>query len=185
MRNSQPGEAERIVLDIVRKIDRTNRWYAKIPIVLAVEAYPKQSGSQFEWAFVNQTNRVLTMSEFTDKGVPQPGVPKTERITDQQVLLMQSLLSTESIRFDAEFFTTRSDPIEIKEKLKDLFGVHQYHQPETGKPYHTAKVGNRQDDVMVALLMLPYWSTKFKTSSKAYYLDWIRQRTAERIGGYF
>lgn len=179
-----PGNSEAVLLNIIRAIDSSDYWYSKIPIVLAVEAYPITSGTSFEYVLRGYTDRVLVMSELGPKnGDWIPGVPKTEAITKEQVYIMQVLLSTDSIHFSSDFFCYDHTVVEIKEKLKDLFEVHQYHV-EDGKEkgFHTAKVGQRQDDIMVAVLMLAYWSTRFINSPRTDYLQWRRLRMEERRG---
>lgn len=111
-------------------------------------------------AMVREIARVETFWE-TDK---KPGITKTEKSTREYQFLLSNCLANGGLRFSKDLFTTTREktPKSMMEMLQDQMA--RYHwsvkkpNDEMGKERVklTGKVGNQQDDLLIAVAMVIY-----------------------------
>jgi len=111
-------------------------------------------------AMVRELNEVETFWE-TDK---KPGITKTEKSTREYQFLLSNCLANNGLLFSEALFTTTREktPEAMMEMLQDQMS--RYHwsvkkpNDEMGKERVklTGKVGNQQDDLLIAVAMVIY-----------------------------
>jgi hypothetical protein len=96
----------------------------------------------------------------------KPGVLKDGAVTREYQFLLSLRLAEDGIRFDREWFTVSRDQTTrtMSDTLQEqMLRYHWESKPAPdihGKTRYalTGKVGNKQDDLLVALAMFLYWS---------------------------
>jgi hypothetical protein len=96
----------------------------------------------------------------------RPGVCKDGKATRGYQFILTNLLATEGLLFDRDLFTVTKEktPQCMLDMLMDQ--MYRYHWERKkaadvvmGKDRYalTGKIGNKQDDLLIALSMIPYW----------------------------
>ena len=169
---------EAILLAAIEKIQYKNKFYANSKIVFGAEYAPARTPASLEQAMIPYVD-IITVKEVRVKGVLHSGVPKTWDTTREMVRDCKRLMDSGAIRFSADYMTvgtTRNlhgktiiDPDPGREdKIKKIFheGLYAYEwkvSPDGEKGTFTGKGNGRNDDLTVAWMMGPYWSTEFIT----------------------
>lgn len=97
----------------------------------------------------------------TDKN---PGIRKTEKSTKEYQFLLSNCLANNGLRFSKQLFTTtrEKDPKSMMDMLQDQMSRFHWSvkkpNDEMGKERVklTGKVGNQQDDLLIAVAMVIY-----------------------------
>lgn len=112
------------------------------------------------YTMVGDVPRVET---YFDKD--KPGVHKDDKATRGYHFFLVNALAEGTIHFDQDLFTTSNEqtPQSMLEMLQDQ--MHRFHWEKKkavdvfGKDRYalTGKVGNKQDDLLICMTMVPYW----------------------------
>jgi hypothetical protein len=102
----------------------------------------------------------------------KPGVCKDGRVTRAYQFNLAHALATQSIVFDADCFTVSREQsvASMKDMLQDQMLRYHWEKKDAndslGKDRYalTGKIGNKQDDLLIALSMALYWSPIVMTS---------------------
>jgi len=93
-----------------------------------------------------------------------PGLHKTARVTREYQILMAQALASNSIRFDSSLFTVTREktPAVMRDMLADQMArfhwlvIKPANDAGEARVKLTGKVGNQQDDLLIALFMVIY-----------------------------
>jgi len=138
---------------------RSKLLYKDVPIILIPESVAGIDASHWE-AYVRDDAipDVFVMHECA-KG-KRAGVNKTEKDTNDMHYMLENLLLTNAVQFSTEFITYKSTEKKVKEMLKDQFANFQW--DEKGKLH--GKYNGQNDDLLISVLMIPYWRRFFMKS---------------------
>ena len=111
-------------------------------------------------SMVQDIDGVTTFWETAKK----PGISKTEKSTRDYQFLLSNCLSQKAFHFDIDMFTCTKEktPKCMRDVLEDQMGRFHWSvkkaNDEHGKDKVklTGKVGNQQDDLLIAVAMIPY-----------------------------
>lgn len=100
-------------------------------------------------------NRVDTFSQKDDR----PGVRKDGEATRGYQFMLNLALSRNEIHFDHAAFTVTPDATmnTMRDLLEDQMLRFHWETKTTGTLKLTAKMGDKQDDLLIAVMMLIYW----------------------------
>ena len=90
----------------------------------------------------------------------KPGINKDHKTSDNYQFLMDTKLNHDGIRFDGDFFT--NSKIYTRESIKDLLKeqmliYHYEYDPVREKGKLTGKMGDKQDDLLIATMQCLYY----------------------------
>lgn len=138
-----------------------------MPILFIPEKDPGKSTSHVPGMLKDVPN-ILTMMECPGR---KAGVPKTDYSTLEMKLQFEQMLVTESVAFSTTFCSrnnTKDNCELIKQGLiEQMEGYTMKLIPSKNNPeappkvMFSGKIGGKQDDAMVTMMMLPYWRQKF------------------------
>lgn len=111
-------------------------------------------------SIANDIEGVQTFWETEKK----PGIYKSDKVTSEYQFLMTNLLAEHGLLFDQDLFTTTREktPVDMLNMLQDEMSRFHWSvkkpADEHGKERVklTAKIGNLNDDLLIAVFMIPY-----------------------------
>lgn len=141
-------------------------FYRNVPIVYIPEVNPGHNTS-FAPFHLSELNDVLTMREMPGDNF---GVPKTDLTTYQMFFrFSEMLLSGEEceVRFCDHLFSLSKTPKDIKRIMIEQCEAYSFEVDErTGRVKLSGKKGGKNDDLMIAVMMPPFWKERFVRRSR-------------------
>lgn len=168
---TEEEEKERL-RNAVRLI-RLDALLKNVPIVFIPENDPGSSTSHAPEALAI-FNDITSMHECTGR---MPGVPKTDSITYYMHSKLYSILLEGCIYFYENMQSLSYTVEEMQEKLYSQMGAYVWdvkevrHNLDKVRVKLTGKRGGAQDDLLVTILMIPYWRLLFLESEYQLYKE--------------
>jgi hypothetical protein len=175
MNLSQIRPEKDVVIEVLDKI-LSHPTYRHCRVVFGVENAPLRSPLEIATALVDIPrfrHNVLNLKEWKQDLEVQYGVPKTAHITFRQVVMFQDLLARDAVVISQDFMTLKNKEESIIKRFHELLDIHQWEQKNEKSGHFHAKI-NGEDDLLVAVLMCPFWSSSFMLNQ--HNLSYVRFR---------
>lgn len=171
------------VLALIAKL-RSNTFFSVCPLIMAVECAPSIAAAHI-YTYVEAEPALCYMFEGAGG---KEGVPKSNESTHIMKDEFEALMQENRVRFSADLVTFgERTPDEEKRKLIKQMQNLRYepigkqNDPTEPQKYKiTAKSGSDQDDLIVSVLMGPFWKRRFWSSKKPIYGE-TKRRIRERL----
>lgn len=154
------------------------------PIVMMVEALPGIAAAHI-YTYVQDQPNLVYMHERVGNA---EGVPKNNDSTNDMKDEFETLMQQNNIRFANDVITYDIPFEKERDKLFTQIENMRYEALPRANDHDeqkfkvTAKIGGRSDDLLVALMMVPYWKRRFWRSKSPRYEE-AKRRISERFYG--
>ena len=175
---AEGSDKERDVLTGVMQWVRRHPYYRKCPLVLVTESVATIDGSRY--AAMLGGDPLVFPFRGSGPGKQRPGVEKAP--AHEMTYLFQHYLTMGNCCYAANMFTydrpeTGKDGVRpLLERQLRNWQWHRDPRDPTKTKLH-GKIGGEQDDLLITMLMVPYWSSVLARSTRPVDVDWLRQNS--------
>lgn len=168
LKTGDPAEEKAKVLSAVTELRSNCRFLRNVPIVYMPEVDPGRNTSFAAYylaAFADQN--VITMSEAKAGNY---GIQKTDLSTFDMTYLFKELLAEKKIYFSDHLFSLNGkEPDELVKMLADQTRRYVWDYDEIKDKFKlTGKKGGKQDDLLIAAMMVPRYRQMFIEKARSY-----------------
>ena len=162
MRSGYIGEARNRVIGAVKSIRNISPYLRDVPVVYIPEVEPGHSVS-YGGFYLAGVEDVLTMRESAGD---KYGVPKTDISTYEMFYQYQSMLLNDQVSFCDHLYSLTRTPEDAKRNAIEQHYAYAWLIEEAvggrdPKVKLTGKMGGKNDDALITIMMTPYWSVRF------------------------
>lgn len=169
MRSGTLEEERDRLQSAVRRL-RKNAVYKGVPILYIPENDPGRQTSHAPY-YLRMFKDVLTMQECSGR---KYGVPKMPFMTADMQFKLRDLLNCGLVSFAHNLVSLNHKPLEVVNILKEQLTAYMWNIDDKGKVELTGKKGGKNDDLVIAVMMIPYWRQMFYDDTK--FLPYIQFR---------
>lgn len=155
---------------------RDHPLYRQVPAVLFTESVAGYEGTTF--AGLVRGDQLVLPYCAVGPGGRRAGVPKGRHGAEEMTVLFKQHLVMGTMQYTDRFVTYGRTEDEVQQLLARQLRNWQWQRSPRrpdAPPTLSGKVGADQDDLLITLLMVPYWASAFHQSTRSADVDFRRR----------